>query len=222
MTDPKVVLSVGPSRDKGREVIAVIARLETTETFSQKRQPSLLQVVRKFNCDETCIAHLERIRWPEGLRCIRCGKDRVHRLEAEGKTGKERHLYWCVDCRYQYSVTVGTIFHDSHLPLTKWFLAICMMGSAQNGISPKQLQRELNITYRTAWYMSRRIRLAMHRHDALLREVRRSLANLTKPIPAARARTAFDGLAVLSKVLDRRICNGDRLYGVLQETGLSK
>ncbi len=181
----------------------MIATSENTKTFSVKQQPSVFQVVSKLNGEETCIAHLERIRWPEGLRCIRCGKDRVQRLEAKGKTGKERHLYWCADCRYQYSVTVGTIFHNSHLPLAKWFLAICMIGSAQNSISAKKLQRQLNTTYRTAWYMAHRIRLAIEREDPLLREVRRSFTNLLRPLRAARTTGGFDGAAVLSKMLDR-------------------
>ena len=85
------------------------------------------------------------------------------KFQAKGKTGKDRTLYECVDCRYQYSVTVGTIFHDSHLPLVKWFLAIYMICSAKKGVSAMQLQRELEIgSYKTAWYMAHRIRLAMH------------------------------------------------------------
>jgi transposase-like protein len=128
-------------------------------------QPSIFEIFNKFNTEEKCIKHLERIRWPEGLRCIRCKSERVMSFKAEGKTGKERHLYECVDCRYQYSVTVGTIFHDSHLPLTKWFLAIYMICSAKKGVSAKQLQRELQTSYKTAWYMAHRIRLAMQQDD---------------------------------------------------------
>ena len=107
--------------------------------------------------------HLERIRWPHGLVCLHCKGKRVMKFQAKGKTGKDRTLYECVDCRYQYSVTVGTIFHDSHLPLVKWFLAIYMICSAKKGVSAMQLQRELEIgSYKTAWYMAHRIRLAMH------------------------------------------------------------
>src|SRR5262249_35863093 len=109
-----------------------------------------------------CIAHLERIRWPHGLRCIKCSGENVRRLESAGKTGKPRYLYWCSDCRYQYSVTVGTIFHDSHAPLTKWFLAIYLICSAKKGVSAKQLQTQLELgSYKTAWYMAHRIRVAM-------------------------------------------------------------
>ena len=124
---------------------------------------SIFEVVKKFNTESRCILHLERIRWPNGLECPHCQGKRVMKFQAKGKTGKERSLYECVDCRYQYSVTVGTIFHDSHLPLVKWFLAIYMICSAEKGVSAKQLQRELEIgSYKTAWYMAHRIRLAMH------------------------------------------------------------
>ncbi|MCI0724284.1 MAG: IS1595 family transposase [Acidobacteria bacterium] len=126
-----------------------------------RKQPSIFEHLRQFDSEEKCIAHFERIRWPRGLRCIRCKGKRVFKFETEGKTGKERHLYECVDCRYQFSVTTGTIFHDSHLPLTKWFLAIYMICSAKKGVSAKQLQRELDTSYKTAWYMAHRIRLAM-------------------------------------------------------------
>ena len=127
------------------------------------KQQSIFEVVKQFNTEARCILHLERIRWPNGLECPHCQGKRVMKFQAKGKTGKERSLYECVDCRYQYSVTVGTIFHDSHLPLVKWFLAIYMICSAKQGVSAKQLQRELEIgSYKTAWYMAHRIRLAMH------------------------------------------------------------
>ncbi len=130
-----------------------------------RQQPSIFEVMQKFNTEERCIKHLERIRWPEGLRCIRCDSERVMNFTAEGKTGKARNLYECVDCRYQYSVTTGTVFHDTHLPLTKWFLAIYLICSAKKGISAKELQRQLATSYKTAWYMAHRIRLAMQQDE---------------------------------------------------------
>jgi len=127
-----------------------------------KKHQSIFEVISKFNSEEKCIKHLERIRWPKGLQCPHCDAKRIMTFTAEGKTGKERHLYECIECHYQYSVTVGTIFHDSHLPLVKWFLAIYMICSAKKGIAATQLQRELEIgSYKTAWYMAHRIRLAM-------------------------------------------------------------
>jgi hypothetical protein len=72
-----------------------------------------------------------------------------------------RAKYECNGCRYQFSVTAGTVFHDSHLPLWKWFLAIYLMGESRKGISAKQLQRTLGVSYKTAWYLAHRIRSAM-------------------------------------------------------------
>jgi transposase-like protein len=135
-----------------------------------KSQPSLFEVFRRFDTEAKCIRHLERIRWPNGLECVRCESRRIFSFDTKGKTGKDRHLYECVDCHYQYSVTAGTVFHDSHLSLTKWFLAIYMICSAKKGIAAKQLQRELDVTYKTAWYMAHRIRLAMTEDEAFCRK----------------------------------------------------
>ncbi|MCH8887224.1 MAG: transposase, partial [SAR324 cluster bacterium] len=105
------------------------------------------------------------MRWPEGVRCVKCGGDRISEFDTTGKTGKPRHLYECMDCKYQYSVTVGTVFHNSHVPLTKWFLAIYLMCTAKKGVSGKQLERQLGVSYETAWSMGHRIRLAMQDGD---------------------------------------------------------
>ena len=129
------------------------------------KHPSLFEILKRFDTEEKCIEHFERIRWPHGPTCIRCGGNRVMKFKALGKTKKLRHLYECVDCRYQYSVTTGTVFHSSHLSLTKWFLGIYLICSAKKGVSAKQLQRQLSVSYKTAWYMAHRIRLAMSEDD---------------------------------------------------------
>lgn len=125
------------------------------------KHPSIFEILKRFDTEEKCIEHFERIRWPQGLVCIRCGMPRVFRYKTAGKTGKTRHLYQCVDCKYNFSVTTGTVFHNSHLPLTKWFLAIYLICSAKKGVAAKQIQRQLSIGYEAAWYMAHRIRLAM-------------------------------------------------------------
>ncbi|MCH7923213.1 MAG: IS1595 family transposase [Nitrospinae bacterium] len=130
-----------------------------------KSQPSLIEIFEKFNTEIKCIKHFENIRWPKGPECPKCSDKRISQFQAKGKTGKVRHLYECMDCKYQFTVTVGTIFHNSHLPLVKWFLAIYLICSARKGVSAKQLQRELGVTYKTAWYMAHRIRLAMQDDD---------------------------------------------------------
>ena len=115
---------------------------------------SLVELIDRFNCDDTCRETLERLRWPEGVACTRCGGTRVHDL------GK--HNRWeCQSCRYQFSVTSGTIMHDTHLPLRKWFIAIYLMCESRKGMSANQLKRILGVSYKTAWYLCHRIREAM-------------------------------------------------------------
>lgn len=107
-----------------------------------------------FPTDARCRALLQRLRWPEGVMCPRCKDTRVSVLQDYGR-------FECVGCEYQFTVTSGTIFHDSHLPLTKWFLAVLLLVEARKGISAKQLQRTIGMGYKTAWYLCHRIRKAM-------------------------------------------------------------
>src|SRR3954467_14484339 len=139
------------------------AKLITVAPEAPSQSLSPVEMPPEFEAETFYLKRFEQARWPEGLRCIRegCGSQRVMTFDVKGKTGKMRHLYECVDCRYQYSVTTGTIFHDTHLPLTKWFLGIYLICSAKKGISAKELQRQLSTSYKTAWYMAHRIRLAM-------------------------------------------------------------
>ncbi len=115
---------------------------------------NLLTLVDDFNTDAKCRELLERLRWPNGVACVRCGSLGVSEIEA-------RNQYDCNDCRYQFSVTAGTIMHDSHLPLRKWFIAIYLMCESKKGISALQLKRTLRVAYKTAWYLCHRIREAM-------------------------------------------------------------
>ncbi len=115
---------------------------------------NLLTLVDNFNTDAKCRELLERLRWPDGVACLRCGSLGVSEIES-------RNQYDCNDCRYQFSVTAGTIMHDSHLPLRKWFLAIYLMCESKKGISANQLKRTLGVAYKTAWYLCHRVREAM-------------------------------------------------------------
>ncbi len=139
------------------------ARATSDKPAPDSAPVSFVETLEEFSSEELCIRHLEQVRWPDGLCCIRegCGSRRIMTFDTKGKTGKTRHLYECVDCRYQYSVTTGTIFHNSHLPLSKWFLAIHMVCSAKKGVSAKDLERKLKINYRTAEYVMHRIRLTI-------------------------------------------------------------
>ncbi len=105
-------------------------------------------------------AYLESIRWPDDPVCPHCGcYGRAYKLN--GKAHR-KGLYKCGDCRSQFTVTVGTIMHRSHIPLDKWVLAFHLICSSKKGISALQLQRNLDLgSYRTAWHMAHRIRLAM-------------------------------------------------------------
>ena len=103
--------------------------------------------------------HLEALRWPDGPYCPHCGVfDGVHRLG--GKAGAAGLLH-CRTCRKKFTITVGTLFERSHIPLHKWLLATHLMSASKKGISAHQLHRMLGVTYKTAWFMAHRIREAM-------------------------------------------------------------
>ncbi len=141
----------------------------------------------KFAAERDCQAYLEEIRWRHGVRCPKCGivgkiskfttteskrsKKYISKRTGEAKDWKipARTLYECLDptCCYQFTAKTGTVFSDSHLPLQKWFLAIALMISAEEGISALQLKRELGVSYQTAWYLCHRIREAMERSTAV-------------------------------------------------------
>ena len=117
---------------------------------------NLVKLIERFRTEDKCRDFLEDLRWPEGVHCPRCNSDSISRIA-------KRKQFECNEesCRYQFSVTAGTVFHDSHLPLWKWFLAIYMVGESKKGLSAKQLQRTLDVSYKTAWYLGHRIRSAM-------------------------------------------------------------
>lgn len=112
-----------------------------------------------FATEEAARAHLEAIRWPDGPVCPHCGGvDNSAKLE--GKSTRPG-LYKCRDCRKPFSVTVGTVFERSHVPLNKWLFAAHLMCASKKGVSAHQLHRMLGVNYRTAWFMAHRIREAM-------------------------------------------------------------
>lgn len=126
---------------------------------------NLIQVATEFQTEEQCLEWLAQSRWPNGVRCPICGNDKVSKITRKSKGDNKRpFVYACLEptCKHQFSPTVGTIFHGSHIPLRTWFLAITIVMDAKKGMSARQLQEHLNIgSYRTAWYMVHRIRKAM-------------------------------------------------------------
>lgn len=103
--------------------------------------------------------HLEQIRWPDGPVCPHCGgTSRINKLE--GKSHRPG-LFKCYDCNGHFTVTVGTLFERSKVPLHKWFMAVYWLCSSKKGMSSHQMHRMLGVTYKTAWFMTHRIREAM-------------------------------------------------------------
>lgn len=104
-------------------------------------------------------AHLEKLQWANGRVCPHCGTV-DNSVELKGKSTRPG-VWKCRDCRKPFSVTVGTLFERSHVPLNKWLLAVHLLCSSKKGMSSHQLMRSLDVTYKTAWFMSHRIREAM-------------------------------------------------------------
>lgn len=110
---------------------------------------------------EAAVEYLERLRWPNGPVCPHCGEFECKFYRLNVKSTK-RKLWKCGACRKQFTVTVGTIFQDSHITLDKWLLAFHLLCSSKKGMSALQIQRMLRLgSYKTAWHMCHRIRWAM-------------------------------------------------------------
>lgn len=127
---------------------------------------NLLNVTQKFRSEDEALDYLIAQRWPNGVECLACGHKEVYKIATRGKTGKPCRLFECAECKLHFSATTGTLFHDSHLPLTKWFMAMALMAEAKKGISANQVSRHLGIQYKTAWYLCHRIRKAMEELNA--------------------------------------------------------
>ena len=124
---------------------------------------NLIKLAEYFADEEKAIGFLEAVRWPNGPVCPKCGHGKAYHLQTKPgtKTRGRRKLWKCAKCREQFSVMVGTVFEDSHIPLNKWLAAFYMMCSGKKGVSAKQIERSLGITYKSAWFLSHRIREAM-------------------------------------------------------------
>src|SRR5580658_7296604 len=127
---------------------------------------NLIEVNKRFADKDACLAYLEKMRWPNGVCCLKCGitgtDDKGREVISQFTTNEttrqrfskkrnkmvevkvpSRRLYQCKGCGYQFSATTGTIFHDSHLPLDKWFMAIALIMNAKKGVSALQVGRDL-------------------------------------------------------------------------------
>ena len=125
-----------------------------TRVNRERQDMNLPRLIERFGSEDRCRAYLETLRWPDGVRCPDCGSDSISRI-------KTRIQLDCNNCRNRFSVKSGTVFHDSHLPLWKWFLATYLITESKKGVSANQLKRTLAVSYKTAWYLCHRIRWAM-------------------------------------------------------------
>jgi transposase-like protein len=123
---------------------------------------NLPKLIHDFGSENACRVYLRNLRWPDGVRCPRCDSTSISKIGwPDDPMAKGRRQFDCGSCRYRFSVTAGTVFHDSHLSLSKWFLATYLMCEARKGVSANQLKRTLAVSYETAWYLCHRIRSAM-------------------------------------------------------------
>ncbi len=127
-----------------------------------KNKITLPELATYFHNEDAAREFLEKLRWPDGVVCPHCGSINEHYRIVPKEGSKTRKGLWkCKDCRKQFSVTVGTVFEGSHIPIHIWLYAIHEMSSAKKGVSAHQLHRKLGITYKSAWFMAHRIRFIM-------------------------------------------------------------
>jgi transposase-like protein len=140
-----------------RAIASVVCGLARFRFFAVRgvvMDMNMMKLMDDFGTDDKCRGVLEELRWPDGVHCPRCESEKMSRI-------KDRNQYDCDECRYQFSVLSGTIFHDTHLPLKKWFVAIYLTVESKKGISANQMKRTIGVSYKTAWYLCHRIRAAM-------------------------------------------------------------
>lgn len=114
---------------------------------------SLLEMVKAFPDEQTCIDHFTAIRWAGKPHCPYCGTEKIYHFS-------DRRTHKCGDCRKRFTIRVGTIFESSKIPLQKWFMAIYICTSHKKGISSIQLGKDIDVTQKTAWFMLHRLRHA--------------------------------------------------------------
>jgi transposase-like protein len=138
-----------------------------TEKHLTPDEINLISLAQDYADEDKARSLLESFRWPNGPVCPHCkndGKEKPNsKLTAkpDSKRGVRAGVYFCGACRKQFTVKVGTVFEDSHIPISKWLMAIFILCSAKKSISAHQMHRMLGVTYKTAWFMCHRIRYAM-------------------------------------------------------------
>lgn len=126
----------------------------------------LTELVQAYGDETKARALLESWRWPKGPVCPHCknaGEKTISKLEAQktSRRGVRLGVYFCGACRQQFTVTVGTVLERSHVPLSKWVLALFLVCASKKSLSAHQIHRMIGVTYKTAWFMCHRLRFAM-------------------------------------------------------------
>ena len=126
---------------------------------------TLMQVMRRFSTEEMAREYFENLRWPSGSVCPHCGNsesERIYKVTPNAGKKVRAGLYKCAECSDQFTVTVGTVMEDSHIPLNKWLIAFYIMCASKTQVSALQLQRQLELgSYRSAWFLYHRILFAL-------------------------------------------------------------
>lgn len=140
-----------------------IYRMKTNE---EKDELNLIRLAQEYADEDKARGLLESLLWPDGAVCPHCKNHKekpIYKLQSKegSKTKVRKGLYKCGACRKPFTVTVGTIFEDSHLPISKWLMAFFIICSSKKSISANQLSRMLKITYKAAWFMAHRLRFAV-------------------------------------------------------------
>lgn len=154
---------------------------------------NLSEIAKRFNDEKTARELIEKLRWPDGPICPHCGTNGAYKIIPKNGSGTRAGLYKCRECRKQFTVTVNTIFEGSHIPLSKWLIAIHLICSSKKGMSALQLSRMLGVSYKSAWFMAHRIRHAMSKppFSRKLRD-RRGGRNLCRRKGYGKAGTGLD------------------------------
>ena len=132
-------------------------------TTEEKQEMNLITLAQEYSDDDKARELLERMLWPDGAVCPHCKNHKekaIYTLKPKEGSKTRKGVHKCGACRKQFTVTVGTIFEDSHIPISKWLMAIFILCSSKKSISALQMSRMLKITYKAAWFMAHRLRFA--------------------------------------------------------------
>lgn len=140
--------------------------MKTKKLSITPEELNLVSLAKKYSDECKARSLLESLRWPNGVVCPHCQnhtEKAIYKIQPQAGSRKPSRtgLYKCGACRKQFTVTVGTIFEDSHIPISKWLMAIFIMCSSKKAVSSHQLHRMLGLTYKTSWFMAHRLRYAM-------------------------------------------------------------